>query len=143
MGSLYHPEATHDHGAMFNGTGAEFLRWVQQAPASMVTHHFIGNCLFHLDGDEAEGEVYTINSHVIATPQGRQDYVAGGRYLDRYVRAGERWFFRHRKRVVDWTHEAPTSAEVMAQGLARGSAGPDDASYKVLPGLAAALRAER
>jgi len=132
---LYHPEAVHDHGGLFRGSREEFLAFLARSMGDVVTHHFVGNALFALDGDRAEGEVYTINYHVIGTDE-RRDYVAGGRYLDQYQRHAGRWVFMKRQRLVDWAHEGPTADAGVAAALSRGVAGPADPSFAVLPGLA-------
>ena len=132
---LYHPEAVHDHGGLFRGSREEFLAFLAGAMRDVVTHHFVGNALFALDGDRAEGEVYTINYHVIGADD-RRDYVAGGRYLDHYVRYAGRWVFMRRHRLVDWAHESPTADAGVAAALSRGVAGPGDPSFAALPGVA-------
>jgi hypothetical protein len=138
--SLYHPDAVHDHGPMFQGKRDDFIAWIKQSPATMTTQHFVGNALHVINGDAAEGEIYTINCHVIG---GERDYIAGGRYLDRYVRENGRWYFAARKRLIDWTYEAPSAPASTAAGLARGVNGPGDDSYKMLPNLAAFLSGGR
>jgi hypothetical protein len=132
--ALYHPDAVHDHGAMFRGAPDAFIAWLQQSPRDLITQHFIGNALYTTHGDKAEGEIYALNYHVIG---GERDYVAGGRYLDHYIRENGRWWIWSRKRLVDWTYEGPSAPAPTAQGLTRGVNGPDDDSYKTLPNLAA------
>ena len=137
---LYHPDATHDHGPMFQGKRDDFIAWMKQMPENMITQHVVGNALYVIDGDTAEGEIYTINCHIIG---GERDYIAGGRYLDRYVRENGRWYFHFRKRLIDWTYEAASSPAATAAGLARGENGPGDDSYRTLPNLAAYLSGKR
>ena len=138
--NLYHPDAIHDHGPMFQGKRDDFISWLKQSPTNLITQHVVGNALYVINGDQAEGEIYTINCHVIG---GERDYFAGGRYLDRYIRENGRWFFSLRKRVVDWTYEGPSSPAATAAGLTRGENGPGDASYETLPNLAALFSADR
>lgn len=133
---LYHPDAVHDHGPMFQGRRDDFIAWIRSSPEDLITQHVVGNALYWIEGDRAEGEIYTINCHVIG---GARDYIAGGRYLDRYVRENGRWYFAFRKRVVDWTYEAPSVPASTAAGLTRGVNGPGDVSYQSLPNLAAFL----
>ena len=135
--SLYADDAIHDHGAMFRGGPDAFAEFVGRSMHGMRTHHFMGNRLFVVAGDEAEGETYAVNSHVIdaGTPQAR-DYVAGGRYLDRFRRAAHGWRFAYRARVIDWSQERPHEPGATAGGLLVGAKAPDDASYAMLPLLA-------
>ncbi len=137
---LYHPDAVHDHGPMFHGKRDDFIAWIKQSPSTMITQHVVGNALYWIDGDRAEGEIYTINCHIIG---GARDYIAGGRYLDRYIRENGRWYFSFRKRLIDWTYEAASAPASTAAGLTRGENGPGDDSYKTLPNLAAFLTNRR
>ena len=132
---LYHPDAVHDHGGLFRGSRDEFLAFLARSMTEVVTHHFVGNSLFALDGDRAEGEVYTVNYHVIGK-EDRRDYVAGGRYLDQYVRHEGSWVFLSRRRLIDWAHEGPTADAGVATALSRGVAGPADPSNAELPSVA-------
>ena len=125
---------------MFQGKRDAFIAWLKQSPTNLVTQHVVGNALYKIDGDQAEGEIYTINCHVIGE---ERDYFAGGRYLDRYVRENGRWWFSFRKRLVDWTYEGPSAPASTAAGLTRGENGPGDDSYKTLPNLAAFLSGNR
>lgn len=130
--ALYHDAAVHDHGSMFLGGPDAFVTWLEASMGDMVTQHIVANTLFDIAGDEAEGEIYTVNYHVM---DGGRDYIAGGRYLDRYVRHEGRWLFMARKRVIDWTHERARSEGGVSAGLVRGALGRSDASFAFLPRL--------
>lgn len=125
--SLYADDAVHDHGAMFQGGPDDFAAFIGTHMRGLVSHHFMGNRLFVIDGDAARGQTYAINSHVIApgTPEAR-DYIAGGRYLDRFRRTAAGWKIAHRARVIDWTHERPHQPGATGAGLAFGGKWPDD-----------------
>lgn len=130
---LYHPDAVHDHGPMFRGPPAAFVAWLKaHMTPNIATQHFVGNAIFAVSADRAEGEIYTINYHVTG---GAHDYIAGGRYLDHYIKANDRWLFAARQRVIDWTHERATNESKAASGLARGTADPSDPSFAALPNL--------
>lgn len=131
--SLYTDDAIHDHGAMFRGPPDDFVAYIGRMMPAMISHHFMGNRLFSVAGDEATGETYAINSHVIATESGKaRDYIAGGRYLDRFRRTQSGWRITRRTRVIDWSHERPHQPGVAAAGLAPGGKWPDDPSYGFL-----------
>jgi hypothetical protein len=66
------------------------------------TFHFIGNTLYRVTGDEAEGEVYCIAHHVRIDGDTGSDHVMFIRYEDRYRRAGT-WLISDRRVLVDWT----------------------------------------
>ncbi len=134
LAGLYLHDAIHDHGDMFRGEPAALITWLKQSPATMLTQHFVGNCLFHVEGDRAEGEIYTINYHVLPVdPESgeRRDYVAGGRYLDRYRRVGGRWYFEQRQRVIDWRHQRPSNPGATGAEVHQGSPGRDDPSWNL------------
>ena len=127
---LYHADARHDHGGMFQGNPADLIAWLSRTtPAAMVTHHFVGNMLFQVDGDRAEGEIYTINTHRFPAATGARDYIASGRYLDRYERRNGVWRFSFRQRIADWTHEGAAQPAAMAAGLRAGATDGSDPSF--------------
>jgi ketosteroid isomerase-like protein len=131
--SLYSDDAIHDHGAMFRGPPDDFVAYIGRMMPTMVSHHFMGNRLFSISGDEATGETYAIKSHVITAQDGGQrDYIAGGRYLDRFRRTADGWRIAHRTRVIDWSHERPHQPGATAAGLAPGAKWPGDPSYLFL-----------
>jgi hypothetical protein len=128
LASLYTEESTHDFGGMFSGGLTAFVDFITTTMGRMRTHHFMGNRLYGIDGDVAEGEIYSINTHVIDGPDGLHDYIAGGRYLDRYRRTPDGWRIDHRKRVIDWTHERPHQPGAIGGGFIAGGRLPDDSS---------------
>ncbi|MDB3856196.1 nuclear transport factor 2 family protein [Halieaceae bacterium] len=136
--SIYHEQAIHDHGAMFCGVKADFINWLKQSLPGITTQHFVGNALFKFDdasSDRAQGEIYTINYHVMPgnnEGQGNLDYVAGGRYLDEYIRSDGAWKIWRRSRVLDWTHERASSATAVGAGVKTGAEIPNDPSYQLL-----------
>lgn len=128
LASLYTEDSTHDFGGMFSGGLKAFVDFITTSLGQMRTHHFMGNRLYEIDGDVAEGEIYSINSHLLEGPDGLRDYIAGGRYLDRYRRTPGGWRIDHRKRVIDWTHERPHQPGATGGGLIAGGRLPDDPS---------------
>lgn len=129
--TLYHPDATDDHGSYFQGPASEFIDRLPQIMApNRITAHNVTNMLIAVDGDVAEGEIYTLAYHLMETPDGDVDFMAGGRYLDRYVRHQERWLFMHRQIVLDWNEIQPTRCRRdPAGGTPLGEAGAGDPSY--------------
>ena len=84
--TVWHPGGTGDYGAIFNGTGEEFLDWVWPVHASMRRHsHQITNVLIEVDGDTAISEAYvTVCLRNEAEPGHLVDIVSRGRYVDRW-----------------------------------------------------------
>lgn len=107
--SVYHPDATDDHGS-FKGLGVEFADYVVAALDALETpsQHHITNVLIELAGERAAVESYFLAFH----PQPASDASArepiafvGGRYLDRFECRDGRWAIAHRQVVLDWTRE--------------------------------------
>lgn len=131
LGRLYHRDAHHDHGGLFAGTPQEFVDWLKASMGDVETQHLIANALFVVEGDRARGEIYTVNFHHM--PGQASNYIAGGRYLDDYVRHEGRWLFARRLRVIDWSEERPAQAGGTAALILRGKALPEDAAQALEP----------
>lgn len=138
--ACYHDDAIDDHGGMFCGSADDYVAWVEQALAPLeCTIHSIGNSIFAVDGDHAEGEHYSYNFHRTRPPE-RQEVVIYGRYLDRYERRDGVWKFAHRRIVFDHGFVKPVDEAGFAVAGADAPHGcdtRDDASYalRLLAGL--------
>ena len=131
--SLFHPDATDDHG-VFHGTAAAFADWVMPVLGGMKrTQHCICNVLVEVDGDAAQGESYFIAHHALPQAEGPDTFmIAAGRYLDRFERRRGAWRLAHRQAVYDWNAAAPStdSWNRDAPGAwTYGRRGSADASY--------------
>jgi len=61
--SVYHPDATDDHG-LFKGRAADFIPWALKALVrDDGTSHYIANELIEVDGDVAHCESYFFGIH--------------------------------------------------------------------------------
>jgi hypothetical protein len=103
--SVWHADGTADYGDMFQGTGHGFVDWVWVGHAAMATHsHQITNVLIDVDpdGEHAVSEAY-VTAAVRTKPQEGEttDFVARGRYLDRWSRRSGTWAIDHRQFVDD------------------------------------------
>lgn len=133
MRSLFHDDATDDHG-VFHGSASAFVDWVLPVLSSMRrTQHCICNVLIEVDGDEARGESYFIAHHALPRAGGPDTFmVAAGRYLDRFERRRGAWRFAHRRACYDWNAAAPSTDSWDRATLgawAFGARGEADASY--------------
>ena len=131
---LYHPDATDDHGAFSAGTVDDFLRTlVDTRPHLRSMQHHITTANFAIDGDIAEGEIYSIATHTFAAGAGEAEVVVGGRYLDRYEKRDGVWKFTRRCIVTDWAHvNDPSTVDLshpVTRDTALGSPGTDDPSH--------------
>ena len=120
---------------MFCGSADAFVAWLPQAMAPFeATVHSITNALFVLEGERAEGELYTLAYHRTRAPAAR-DLLIGGRYLDRYARRAGAWKFLRRALALDWCRVAPVDASAygeFAAGAPRGRTDEADPSYLAL-----------
>ena len=132
--TLYHEDAIDDHSPMYCGPASGFIDWL---PAMMenweATAHIIGNMLFLIDGDHAEGELTSMAYH--RTKDGTREFIAHGRYIDRYEKRGGVWKFLRRSLVLDWSEERETAqpGNFDLTGIALGRAGANDPCYERLP----------
>ena len=102
---MYTNDAFHDHGGLFSGSVKDFISWLTPQLSTVHTQHLVGNCLFAIDGDYAEGEIYTVNYHRLQRDGQTVQYDAGGRYRDHYQRVNGQWRIKRRQRLIDWAQE--------------------------------------
>lgn len=134
MRTLYHEDAIDDHGAFFKGLAMEFIDQLPEIQAPMrILHHNVTTLNIALDGDYAEGEVYVLAYHQVATDDKPVDLVIGGRYFDKYEKRNGVWKYIERAVVADWaTFNDPSTVcldHPMIEGSHIGCPGPEDHSY--------------
>ncbi len=110
--SIYHPDATDNHG-VFEGPASEFVELdvAEVMPGLVITQHLIGNILIEIDGDVARAESYVLASHRVEQADGPHDIVVWGRYLDRFERRLGEWRIAHRQCVFDGLRNDKASAD--------------------------------
>lgn len=132
LASLFHPDATDDHG-LFTGTATDFIAFVMPLLATIKrTQHVLGQTLVELDGDRAASETYFVAHHTLAGPEGDIFMLAAGRYLDRFERRDGAWKISHRHAVYDWNSAAPSTDSfdrANPGNWAYGVPGKEDRSY--------------
>ena len=135
MKALYHDDAIDEHGSFFQGLASEFIEQLPEIQAPMeILHHNFTTVNLKLDGDYAEGEVYVLAFHKVATDEGSFDLLIGGRYFDKYEKRDGTWKFLHKSVVADWaTVTDPSEVKLdhpVLAGSLFGRPGPDDPSYE-------------
>lgn len=133
--SVYHPDATDDHG-VFSGNGHEFAAWLLARPGrdALVTQHHLTNTTLVLDGGAARAETYFVAVHRRPGPPVTVGQF-GGRYLDRLERRGGTWRISARVVVHDWSLREVRGPEWDGlDSFARGAQGSDDPSHGLLGG---------
>lgn len=96
--------------------------------------HNVTTVNFAIDGNRAEGEVYTIATHTFVVGDRDVDVIVGGRYLDRYEKRDGTWKFTERKIVTDWAHvNDPSSVDLshpITKDTPRGAPDASDPSHQ-------------
>ena len=97
------------------------------------TQHALSNIIIDLKGDVADVETYCRAYHEVTTPDGKQEMMVGGRYLDRFERRNGEWRIAFRQYVMDFNQNGPSTAE-WEKGLyaglkVTGRRQPDDPLY--------------
>lgn len=132
--TLYHEDAIDDHGAFFKGLAMEFIDKLPEIQAPMlILHHNITTVNLAVEGNYAEGEVYVLAYHQVATDDEPMDLIIGGRYFDKYEKRNGLWKYSERAVVADWaTVNTPSTTRLdhpMLAGSYFGKAGEEDPSY--------------
>ena len=76
-----------------------------------VTTHFNGQSTVTIDGNRATGESYTIAHHVYTEGGTRKIMIASLRYLDRFAKIHDSWYFAERKLILDWSETRSMAAQ--------------------------------
>jgi ketosteroid isomerase-like protein len=132
---LYHHDAVDGHGGSSGGSASDFINGLAAArPYIRSMQHNITTVNFAIDGDVAEGEIYTIATHTLAGRDGDVDVVVGGRYLDKYEKRDDAWKFIERTIVTDWAHvNDPSSVDLshpITKDTLKGAPDASDPSYR-------------
>lgn len=131
--AVWWPGAACDYGNGVSDAG-EWSATVVQALATMLrTQHFLGNMIIDVEGEQANAETYCRAYHEVSGPDGPVEMEVGGRYLDRLEKRGGEWRIAHRRYVLDWNRNMPSTAQwdgPLYGGLnRRGARAPHDPSY--------------
>lgn len=134
--TLYHEDAIDDHSPMYCGPASGFIDWLPSMMENWdATAHILGNLVFLIEGNRAEGEITSKAYH--RTRDGKYEFIAYGRYIDQYEKRDGVWKFLRRSLVLDWLEEREVKAPqvFVLDGMAVGRGGPDDPAYERLPML--------
>ncbi|CAA0128577.1 Uncharacterised protein [Mycolicibacterium vanbaalenii] len=133
--SLYHHDATDDHGAFSAGSTEAFLAELAAArPYIRSMQHHVTTVNFAISGTTAEGEVYSVATHTLNGGDHDVDVIVGGRYLDKYENHDGTWKFVERKIVTDWSQvNDPSTVDFshpISSGTPRGTPDANDPSHQ-------------
>jgi hypothetical protein len=134
--TVYWPDSTDEH-LNFVGSGEEFIAYVLPILSSMdQTQHLLGNILIQIDGAAADSETYFQAFHRMHGASNPTDFMAAGRYVDRFERRNDEWRISKRLVIIDWFRSYDDSADwsqgVLGQRVQPGGRKPDDRSYELL-----------
>lgn len=130
LADLYTEDATDTHGDSFDGSAADFCKFIAgNLPYMPYSGHHLCNHLISVEGDVGNGEAYALAYHVFPDPKGGggqvEDFMAV-RYLDNYRRCADgKWRFSRRVVTYDIHMRRPfDGGGTMGQGAS-------DPSYEV------------
>ncbi|WP_369804184.1 nuclear transport factor 2 family protein [Mycobacterium sp. GA-2829] len=132
---LYHPDAEDDHGAFSVGSVDNLIEEIAAArPHLRAMQHHITTTNFAIDGDTAEGEIYSFAIHTFVAKGRDVDVMVSGRYLDKYEKRDAAWKFVERRIVTDWAEvNDPSRLDVghpVTRSTPRGAPDATDPSYQ-------------
>ena len=134
--SVYHDDATDEHGVVYRGSASGFVDGFMEIMRGFeLTAHYICNASYVVDGDGADGELYFIAYHRTLGDDPKHAMVCG-RYLDNYERRDGQWRIARRKLVWDSALTLPVDPADADQLKALGEVGrwgDGDYSYRALP----------
>lgn len=135
MYSLYEEDAIDEHGYNTTGTAKEFIEGIEPLQQHIDgLQHNVTNHVIHVNGDQAEGQVYVVAYHRFETETGPAILMTGGRYLDKYSRKNGIWKIAHRRCISDWNHQFPIDMNAEQKDytegkISQGKIGAEDPAY--------------
>jgi hypothetical protein len=109
MLSAFHPDAIDDHGEFVGAPGGlyDFAAGIHGFGQYNTQHH-LTNHTCELNGDTAHTETYYIFSG--RNRDDKTNWVASGRYIDRFEKRKGEWKIAFRYCVVEWSGMLPATA---------------------------------
>jgi SnoaL-like domain len=130
--TVYHSDAWDDHGP-FKGKASDFIPMIMKVLSEQFlgTMHSICNELIEVHRDTAHSETYVIAYHRLIKDGAEQEWIFGGRYVDRFERRDGSWKIAHRLTVNDWERLQPATGKLFAPNpFVMGQRSREDAVYK-------------
>ncbi|GAA2162236.1 SnoaL-like protein [Humibacillus xanthopallidus] len=116
--ACYLPGATEDHGGVFDGPAADYLRSIEGTlthPKALTTHALTNVLVDVTLGEDLESGHARAESYVLAFARVRRpdgvvgDTLTGARMVDDLELHDGRWGIRHRALRWDWNHDMDRS----------------------------------
>ena len=104
--SAFHADATIAAGD-FVGGPVDLYDWASalHEQGQVATHHNLLNHSCDVDGDSAHTETYYL---FVGRNRDETNWIAGGRYIDRFERRQDGWKIALRTNVIEWSGMVPT-----------------------------------
>ena len=130
--SVYHPDATDDHG-LFKGQAADFIPWALKGlTRDDKTSHYIANELIEVDGDVAHCESYLLRNPSApgerTAPRPIWSSPAGT--LTASSAAPDEWKIAHRQVVFDRSRIDKVERAFSTDGFVCGKRSREDPAYR-------------
>jgi len=117
---LFHDDAVIDFGSLYNGPIDGFFAGNEDMAAQRIgflaAMHIIMNMLFVIEGDQADGEIYSLALEEYGDPHPQLQAV-GGRLLDHYERRDGIWRIASRRYVSDIKTHLPGMNDAITDPL--------------------------
>ena len=104
--STFHPDAVIAAGS-FVGGPVDLYEWAvpMHDHGQAATHHNLLNHSCEIDGDTAHAETYYL---FVGRNRDETNWIAGGRYIDRFERRDGAWRIALRTNCIEWSGLVPT-----------------------------------
>jgi hypothetical protein len=134
--SIFFDDAVEEHGDMYRGSAAEFVRWAIEEflPHYENTAHYVLNEWYQVAGERAEGETHRISYHRQRDGDHLVETLAACRTFNRYECRDGVWKISYRGVVRDWVTQRPADESLYRGKFGMPLSQPDasDLSYRVL-----------
>jgi hypothetical protein len=132
--TCFHPDALIDAGGYLNAAATVYdgSAALHEKGQTSTLHNLL-NHRAEIEGDTAHCETYLMFTGV---NNDRSNWIAGGRYLDRFEKRGGPWKIAFRYTLIEWSGIIPAATNPMFDNIsdiyANGtpSRGKDDPSYR-------------
>lgn len=117
LGSCFATDGVTDYGDLggINDGREQIVGLCRDALSGLdASQHLIGSVAIELNGDEASAVCYLQAQHVFKGAEGGDNFLVGGTYRDRLVRAPEGWLIAHRTLQASWVQGNPAVFDLAA-----------------------------
>lgn len=136
--SCYHADAIEEHAGNYSGNAHEYVTGAMERVRKMgVMQHHLGSSHIEFEGDTAWVETNVWTFLRMDGDSGAVDTFTGGRLIDRFELRDGDWKIAHRRTILDWNRDTPSSEGWCCglfsfdnPGALRGSKDRSDPSYE-------------